>query len=65
MRSRLFSTSAVVLTLFGATLALADDVRYYEENGITYRETRRTVLERSCCDGALGPWTREPPGIDD
>ena len=39
-RSRLLLTGVV---LFAAARATAQDVRYYEDNGITYRETTQTV----------------------
>jgi hypothetical protein len=36
-------TAAVLAALYAGQLAAADDVRYYTENGVTYRETRRIV----------------------
>lgn len=43
MLSRQIYAIAVVISLAGAGLALAEEVRYYQQDGITYRETRRTV----------------------
>ncbi len=42
-RSACTMSLLAVLAAAGATVALADDVRFYEENGVTYRETKRTV----------------------
>ena len=35
--------ATLVLSLNGWTSALGDEVRYYEKDGVTYRETRRVV----------------------
>jgi hypothetical protein len=37
---------AVVTTLLGASFAIGDEVRYYEKDGVTYRETRQVVQRR-------------------
>lgn len=54
--------SMTVLVSAGLLLAgakvLADDVHYYEQNGITYREVRRTIEER-VPETTLQQW-REP-----
>jgi hypothetical protein len=39
---------ATLLCLVGARSAGGDEVRYYEEGGITYRETRQTVRRPIC-----------------
>jgi len=38
--------AALAVLLLGAGRARADEVRYYERDGVTYCETRRTVQER-------------------
>ena len=43
MYSRQLLSTVVALWLVGLTPAIADDVRFFERDGITYRETRRTV----------------------
>ncbi|HEX4000691.1 MAG TPA: hypothetical protein VHX65_19235 [Pirellulales bacterium] len=37
--------TSVLFVLATPALCLADDVRYYEQNGITYRETRQVVQQ--------------------
>jgi len=37
---------ASILSLLGLGFASADEVRYYQKDGVTYCETRRTVQER-------------------
>jgi hypothetical protein len=39
-------TASVLALLSGAPALRAEEVRCYNENGITYQETRRTVRER-------------------
>jgi hypothetical protein len=41
-----FVCAALGLVLLGTLSARAADVRYYQQNGVTYRETRRVVEER-------------------
>jgi hypothetical protein len=48
MASRQLLAAAVVVCLVGAPSAGGDEVRYYEEDGITYRETRRIVRRPIC-----------------
>lgn len=43
---RQFAFSALAVSLLGLQSASAEQVRYYAENGVTYRETRRTVSQR-------------------
>jgi len=33
----------IAVVMLAATSALADEVRYYQQDGVTYRETRRTI----------------------
>ena len=40
-----------------ADSAVADEVRYYDEGGVTYRETRR-VVRRPICESQLRPSTQ-------
>mgnify|MGYP005831803287 CR=1 FL=1 len=53
---------AVVALLWGATV-VADEVRYVEQDGITYRETRRTcyrpVTETQCRETTTTVWRTE------
>lgn len=48
MLSRQILAAAVVISLVGAPSAAADEVRYYEQDGTTYRETRRIVRRPIC-----------------
>lgn len=48
MLSRQLLAAAVVICLVGAPSAAADEVRYYEQDGTTYRETRRIVRRPIC-----------------
>jgi len=43
MRNRQFLLAAVVLSVAGSGRGIADQVRYYEQDGVTYRETRQVV----------------------
>ena len=43
MRNRQLLAATVVMSLLGTAWAVADEVRFYEQDGVTYRETRRTV----------------------
>lgn len=43
MLSRQLLATAILASLAGASPAGADEVRYYQKGGITYRETRRIV----------------------
>lgn len=45
MRNRNPLAAALLAPLFLYAAARADEIRDYEENGVTYRETRRTVSE--------------------
>lgn len=46
MVSRQLLAAAVLASLLGPRWSLGDEVRYYEQNGVTYCETRRTVRQR-------------------
>ncbi len=46
MASRLVVAAALAGTLAGAGSLRAEEVRYYEKNGVTWCETRRTVEDR-------------------
>jgi hypothetical protein len=49
MRSGQLPTAAVVVCLIaGIPSARPDEVRYYEQDGVTYRETRRIVTRPVC-----------------
>jgi hypothetical protein len=47
----------IFASFFLASSAAADQVRYYQENGITYCETRRTV-QRPVCETTMQQTTR-------
>ncbi|MGW8256906.1 MAG: hypothetical protein ACWGMZ_05425 [Thermoguttaceae bacterium] len=58
----MFVRRCIVVSVIGsiyflAATAAADEVRYYNENGITYRETRRTV-QRPVCETKMQHTTR-------
>ena len=40
-----FGKIALLVSYLAATAAAADDVRYYQQNGVTYRETRTVVKQ--------------------
>jgi len=44
MLSRQLLVAMVVMSVANLSLSVADEVRYYQENGVTYRQTKRTVL---------------------
>lgn len=46
MLTRQLAALAVVTTLLGSSIAAGDEVRYYEKDGVTYRETRQVVQRR-------------------
>jgi len=46
MASRRWVAAALAASLLGAGSARGDEVRYFEKDGVTYRETRRTVEQR-------------------
>ena len=47
----------IVTSIFSLSSAAGDQVRYYQENGITYCETRRTV-QRPVCETTMQQSTR-------
>jgi hypothetical protein len=47
----------IVASIFSLSSAAGDQVRYYQENGITYCETRRTV-QRPVCETTMQQTTR-------
>ena len=55
MATRRLVAAVLFLSWLGAASLRAEDVRYYEQNGVTYRETRRTVEQRSLVDTFLHP----------
>jgi hypothetical protein len=57
MPSRQLLAAAVITCLVGTPPAGGDEVRYYDQDGVTYRETRRTVL-RPVCETQLRPSTQ-------
>lgn len=57
MFSRQLLATAVITCLAGVPSAGGDEVRYYEQDGVTYRETRRTV-RRPVCETQLRPSTQ-------
>lgn len=46
MTSRRLVAAALAASLVGVAYARADEVRYYQQGGVTYCETRRTVDQR-------------------
>lgn len=46
MASRRWVAAALAASLLGAGSARSDEVRYFEKDGVTYREARRTVEQR-------------------
>jgi hypothetical protein len=57
MPSRLLLAVLAITGLVSAPSAGGDEVRYYDQDGVTYRETRRVVL-RPVCEAQLRPSTQ-------
>ena len=57
MPSRQLLAAAAVICLVGSPSAGGDEVRYYDQDGTTYRETRR-VVRRPVCETQLRPSTQ-------
>jgi hypothetical protein len=57
MLFRPFAAVAILASVLGVTSASADEIRYYEQNGITYRETRQ-IVQRPVCETHLQPTSR-------
>ncbi|MGA2061733.1 MAG: hypothetical protein ABSG67_14705 [Thermoguttaceae bacterium] len=57
MLARQILVVLIFASFFSPSSAAGDQVRYYQENGITYCETRRTV-QRPVCETTMQPTTR-------
>ena len=57
MHTRQFLAAAVLLSLAGLQPAAGEEIRYYQKDGITYRETRRTV-RRPISETQVRPYTQ-------
>ncbi|MGA2796065.1 MAG: hypothetical protein ABSE63_00660 [Thermoguttaceae bacterium] len=57
MLARQILVVLIFASFFLPSSAAGDQVRYYQENGITYCETRRTV-QRPVCETTMQPTTR-------
>jgi len=57
MSNRQLLAATVIACLLGVPSAKGDEVRYYEKDGVTYRETRQ-VVRRPVCETQLRPATQ-------